>query len=185
MHWNIRRFTVAKVLGMAVGMSVCLVANNAQAEWTIEQPNAHPQYFAELEPHLTLGWFSPPGPGSGSGWGAGFLASFEIVDPGFIGGLNNTVAIAVGFDMLNYGYEGEGNALYAWIPVVMQWNFHIAKEWSVMGEPGIALRFQAHASDTVDPLILRLGARWHFAENMSLTMRIGYPTASVGLSFLL
>ena len=172
----------------ALGFSFCLsilgIASTVSAEPTIKQTDAHPQYFAELEPHLALGWFSPPGPGHGNGWGAGFQASFELVDPGFIKNLNNTVAIGVGLDWLNYGRGGD-HTRYVWVPVVMQWNFFISDDWSVFGEPGIALRMHNHGSDTVDPLILRLGARWHFNDAMSLTMRIGYPTASVGVSFFL
>jgi hypothetical protein len=38
--------------------------------------------------------------------------------------------------------------------------------------------------DGVDFFILHVGGRWHFKENMALTLRIGWPYFSAGVSFL-
>ena len=160
------------------------LASAASAQSTIEQPTEHPSYWMELEPHLGLGWINPPGSGSGNGFGLGLQASFVLVDPGFIPDLNNTVALGVAIDWLNYSREhGDSTTRYFWIPVVLQWNFYIGGGWSVFGEPGLAPRFMNHGSDSLD-FILRLGARWHFTKTTSLTLRVGYPTMSVGISML-
>ena len=185
MRRTIQIGSAAKAAGWTVGLAIGTFVSTAAAEHVIEQPRAHPQYFAELEPHLSIGWIGPPGDGRGNGYGGGVLASFELVDPGFIPDLNNTVAISVGFDLLNYGYGDKETVRYAWIPVVMQWNFFVASQWSVFGEPGLAIRVPSKGSSTLDPLIIRLGGRWHFTDNLAVTVRIGYPYATVGLSVLL
>jgi hypothetical protein len=86
-------------------------------------------------------------------------------------------------------FDGETNINDIWFPVVMQWNFFLSRNWSVFGEPGLALRFESHDGPDrglkVEPFQLYVGGRYHFSENVTLTMRLGYPTFSVGVSFLL
>jgi hypothetical protein len=36
----------------------------------------------------------------------------------------------------------------------------------------------------VHPIIMA-GGRYHFSENVALTMRVGYPSFSIGVSFFL
>ena len=73
----------------------------------------------------------------------------------------------------------------------MQWNFWLSRNWSVFGEVGPSVRFQQvddmpnENAIAFDPLSAFVGGRWHFAEYSSLTMRAGYPSFSVGVSFLL
>jgi hypothetical protein len=71
------------------------------------------------------------------------------------------------------------------LPVVMQWNFWLHPRWSVFGEPGVAFRVRRYRDNKFDPFILYGGGRFHFTDTITLTMRIGYPTFSVGVSFLL
>jgi hypothetical protein len=69
------------------------------------------------------------------------------------------------------------------IPVVMQWNFWLSRNWSVFGEPGGALRLR---NGRVDPEpVFYAGGRLHFTDTIALTLRVGHPSASVGVSFLL
>jgi hypothetical protein len=93
------------------------------------------------------------------------------------------------------------------VPVVMQWNFFLSTHWSVFGEPGLAIEYGTWGSDfcgtyvvngnriayncggapnhvTVDPIILFIGGRFHFSETAALTMRVGWPYFSIGVSFL-
>jgi hypothetical protein len=68
---------------------------------------------------------------------------------------------------------------------VMQWNFWLTTHWSVFGEPGIGFAPNAfRGRDVIHPAFY-LGGRYHFNEKISLTMRVGYPSFSVGASFLL
>ncbi|PIE05387.1 MAG: hypothetical protein CSA75_05010, partial [Sorangium cellulosum] len=150
----------------------------------------------EVEPHLVLGWVDPPGEVDGDGYGLGVRGTYEIVDPGFIAGLNNTVGVGVGVDWVNYKSDpcyrdngsvfcdGEDHQNYLWVPIVLQWNFYLHDQWSVFGEPGTALRLNGPDDGRIDPFVLYLGGRWHFSDAATLTMRVGYPAFSVGVSFL-
>jgi hypothetical protein len=64
----------------------------------------------------------------------------------------------------------------------MQWNFWLSENWSVFGEPGGLIDFD---KDKLKPKpAFYAGGRFHFSDDVTLTMRVGHPTASVGVSFL-
>jgi hypothetical protein len=194
------------VLVAAVGALVW--ARPASADTLlIDRPGVHPNYALELEPHVLLGFIDPPGFGHGSGIGVGVRGTIELVDNGFVRSINNTIGLGIGLDWVHYG-EGQGQCVRRnpardceawsnevavdnfWIPVVMQWNFWLSRNWSVFGEPGGALRYESNETDDDDDfhvewLQLYLGGRYHFSDSMALTMRLGYPTFSVGLSLLM
>jgi hypothetical protein len=181
----------------------------AAAQSTIRQPGNRVRYFFEAEPHFLLGPFDPPGVGADSGVGAGFRATLNILPSGFITPINDAVGIGFGLDWLHYESElgargrcdrfvpgpagtqvcveasGSGpDSNYFLLPVVMQWNFFLHRNWSVFGEPGAMLYFE---NDELgfSPVVFYAGGRWHFAERVTLTLRLGYPTFSLGASFLL
>jgi hypothetical protein len=169
----------------------------------IRNPGDHSRYSFEAEPHLLLGLFDPPGPADGTGLGLGFRGTVTLVDNGFVPTINNSVGIGFGADLVHYGggrqicvtdsgpshvtaCSNTDSVNELWIPVVMQWNFFLSRQWSVFGEPGLAMRYQSVPGVrnlSVDPQ-LYLGGRWHFSDQMTLTMRLGYPTFSVGVSFM-
>jgi len=93
------------------------------------------------------------------------------------------------------------------LPVVMQWNFFLSTHWSVFGEPGLAIVYNnwgscggyyvdsrnnrvlyecGNAPSRIDlnPFVLFVGGRYHFSETTALTMRIGWPYFSIGVSFM-
>ena len=97
----------------------------------------------------------------------------------------------------NNGDEVGCGASFFLFPIAMQWNFWLTPHWSVFGEPGLyfyhgsfddycgnnlkgcgyptrnGIDFSAHA-----------GGRFHFNDTVALTLRLGYPTLSFGVSFL-
>jgi hypothetical protein len=73
---------------------------------------------------------------------------------------------------------------YFYAPLVMQWSFWLHRRWSVFGEPGVALLVEQGDVDFA-PFVLYAGGRFHFSERVALTLRVGYPTFSLGISFLL
>ncbi len=181
---------LATLLGPALGLFGG--ATEARADSIIKNPDDHPKYSVELEPHLNVGFFGPGlfrlsglGKGKGRGrfgepaFGAGFRATPIIVDPGFIKKLNNTVGITFGIDMASCGDSCVNDVQIA-IPVGMQWNFYVAEQWSVFGEVGG--QFRTDFDQAWPDLMLQAGGRYHFDESLALTMRIGYPWFSVGLS---
>jgi hypothetical protein len=109
------------------------------------------------------------------GFGIGGRLSIPLMDPGFVKSINDSVGITFGLDVL---FPGNNAAID--IPVAMQWNFFVHSKWSVFGEPGLVLGTyrDAHLLPA-----LWAGARYHFNDHVALTMRIGYPTFSIGLSF--
>jgi hypothetical protein len=148
--------------------SLLLVTSGALADQsTIKVPGAHPDYSFEAEPHLLVAPFDDFRPG------VGFRGTIELVDNGFVSSINNTVGIGFGADWSRDHFR---------VPVVMQWNFWLSRNWSVFGEPGALIDFgdktRAHPA-------FYAGGRFHFSERVALTMRVGHPTASVGVSFLL
>jgi hypothetical protein len=166
-----------------------------------------PRYHLELEPHLAIGPGRGPGPDAGSGLGAGVRASIPVSPDGFIDGVNDSIAIGFGIDVLHYG--GATNGLfgecvrreagpagtsvctevvtpgapgtYLSIPVVMQWNFWFTEQWSAFLEPGIDLYF-GHRVTGLAPSI-SFGGRFRLNDAVALTLRIGAPTSSFGASF--
>jgi hypothetical protein len=200
------RFQRVAVLAAACSAMVC-VAERASADTVvIKRPGAHPHYAFEAEPHLLVGFIDPPGPAAGNGFGLGFRGTFEIVDNGFVSSINNTVGIGVGLDFVHYTRGKERCVRFGpndrcdelddeftvdniWIPVVMQWNFWLSRRWSVFGEPGAAVRFQSGEKEDgelhVELFQFAAGGRYHFMDTLTLTMRVGYPTFSIGASFLL
>jgi hypothetical protein len=187
----------------AAFLAVCLVAALAfvpqralAGDNTISRPGDHPSYSVEIEPHILFGWGEAYHAG---GYGLGGRFSIPIVHNGFVPAINNSVAISFGIDWLHYDwcwYNGSCAANYFDFPVALQWNFYVAQRWSVFGEPGIVLSFGSygdcglaanqcpgHPSGTGLEPALFIGGRYHINDKMSLTMRIGFPSFSFGLSF--
>jgi hypothetical protein len=147
---------------------------NAQERSVIGNPGNHPHYVVDAEPHGLLGF---GGPFYGDGFpGVGFRGTFTVVRDGFVRTINNSVGVGVGADF----FFGRGGSAVV-VPVVMQWNFWLSTHWSVFGEPGIGF---TSARDIVTP-IFAAGGRYNFTDRIALTMRAGYPSLSVGVSFFL
>lgn len=177
-------------------------ASDANAESIIKTPGDHPSYSVELEPHGILGWAHLY---RDVGFGVGARLSIPIVDNGFVSTINNSVAISFGLDWIRYSgcyyrddrFDYGCGASYFVLPAAMQWNFWLTTRWSVFGEPGLYLyhgvfddycergRFRdcSYPTRTSVDLAFYAGGRFHFSEKIALTMRLGYPTSSVGVSF--
>lgn len=176
----------------------------AHAQSTIKSPGDHPPDAFELEPHLLFSPFDAPDFPSNGGYGIGARGTIEIVPDGFIPSLNDSVGIGFGLDWLHYsGVQGRAfcrvrqyvngvnvcvettarGSNYLFVPVVMQWNFWLAKSWSAFGEPGLALTHWNDGGFGVEP-VFSVGGRYHFSDSVALTARLGYPAFSLGVSFL-
>ena len=190
----------------------------AYADDTIKRPGDHPKYTVELEPHGLVGWSAQ---WVGTGLGLGGRISINLTHDGFIKTINNSVAIGFGVDWVHYsgtgcyydprypgycyGYGYYGNADFFQFPIVMQWNFYVARRWSVFGEPGLYIYhgtwsapnapcngpglppcsyYGYYGNDTGVGPAFWAGGRFYFNDSVALTMRLGYPTLlSVGVSF--
>ncbi|MEN9581517.1 MAG: hypothetical protein RJA70_4526 [Pseudomonadota bacterium] len=182
------------VLCGATLLAAVTLASPARAD--IENPNDHPGYSVEVEPHLAADTTGD------DQMGLGLRLSFEILDPGFVPSASNTVALGVGFDYLFDGDDDYCNRARCFddrdtlhIPLVVQWNFWFSPYWSAFGEPGVAIQlrddekfgedFDGDNNLDVD-LALYLGGRFHFSERTALTLRVGSPVdLGLGFSFLM
>lgn len=183
-------------------------ARTAYAQSTIKQPDNHPHYAFELEPHLVVTPFDAPDFPADGGYGLGVRGTIPILQNGFIPKLNNSVGIGFGVDWVHYDLQpyrggcarfaptanhvpvcvdagGSGSsANYLYIPVVMQWNFWLHPRWSVFGEPGLAFSHHSGGGLGLSP-DFAAGGRFHVTEAIGLTLRLGYPATTLGVSFLL
>lgn len=181
-----------KVLALTAAASTLALATSAEARPVIKNPNDHPEYRAELEPHGTFIFWHGRYLNRSRGYrtfgnpefGAGFRASIEIVDPGFIPKINDTVAITFGIDMTNNGCRSCSRYDYiVWNPVGIQWNFFITDKFSAFADIGFMLRSWGFYADVHPDLFVMLGGRWHFNDKVAFTFRLGVPFVNVGVSF--
>lgn len=156
--------------------TILFAASTANADQSIiKNPNDHPDYRFEAEPHLLLGFGGPFRGGAAEG-GMGFRGTFILLDNGFIPKLNNSVGLSFGGDV----FFGRGTVV---VPFALQWNFWLTTHWSVFGEPGIAFAANAHPGRSAIHPTFAVGGRFHFNDKVALTFRLGYPAFSAGVSF--
>ena len=196
-----RRFRLIGAWPAALAALVAGVFHAAPAaadRGVIKHPGQHPKYSFDAEPHLAFGFFDL-GP-SENGLGVGFRGTIPIVDNGFVSTINNSVGIGFGIDWVHYDDDGcfrrRGDVFcyddyefdVLWMPVVMQWNFWLSQNWSVFGEPGLAVEIhdEDYFDDDIDiEPVMYIGGRFLMSDDIALVMRLGSPTFSIGVSFLL
>jgi hypothetical protein len=189
-------------------LALLLFSTAASAQ--IKRPGAHVNYSAEIEPQGVIQW---DGPGNDEGIGLGFRASIPLFHNGPISKINNNMAIGFGFHwayfddacrnwngVIYVGVDCSGSEL--WFPVVLQWNFYLTPSIAVFGEPGFAIRHSRWSGrcrnfdndvfidcDDTDTdflnFVMYAGAKFFVSRSVAVTVRLGYPTVSVGASFFL
>jgi hypothetical protein len=86
------------------------------------------------------------------------------------------------------------------VPVALQWNFWLTDIISVFGEPGLAVQYNRwdglcyYANNWRDchdddfdflPVTFWAGGRFLFGDTVGMTVRLGYPSVTIGATFLL
>jgi hypothetical protein len=181
------RVCLASTLVVAASIAI---AGPAFAQTVIKRPRHHQDYTVELEPHLDVGFLHYRGLGlegkdaklGTAEFGGGFRATIKFLDPGFLTKLNDTVGISFGVDLT--GCPSCDPEVHFYVPVALQWNFYIFRDFSVFGEPGLALRVGGSRADVYPDFVAMIGGRYHFANRTTFTFRVGYPFVSAGVSFL-
>jgi hypothetical protein len=154
-------------------------------------PSAYP---IEIEPHFAFG---TGGVYTDSGFGAGLRVSIPIV-PDLLHTVPDNLAITFGGDMLHYSdcyYGSYCGANYLLLPVGAQWNVFVARRVSLFAEAGVYVYkgfFNecgpgagcAPPSDFGLGPMVAVGVRVHIGDNVSFNARLGYPTFTLGVSFL-
>jgi hypothetical protein len=155
-----------------------------------------PLYPIEIEPHFAFGAENVYG---ATGLGAGLRLSIPLIT-GHLGRIPDNLAIGFGGDFLHYDncyYRNDCGANYLMLPAVAQWNVFVARRVSLFGEaglfvykgffdgcgPGDGPGCSAPSDFGVLPTVA-IGARIHIGDNVSFVARLGYPTMTLGVSFL-
>ena len=160
-------------LGIGFASLVGLVNQTAHAESNIiKDPDRHPHYVFEAEPHFLLAPIDAGKPAAG----VGFRGTVVLAQDGFIDRINDSVGLGFGVD-----YTRDNT----WIPVVMQWNFWLSEHWSVFGEPGLAFKSEDRGRASRADFTIYGGGRLRLTDRVTLTLRIGHPALAAGFSFLL
>jgi hypothetical protein len=197
-----------------VALAACLFcASSAHAQ--ITQPGKHASYTAEIEPHLVLQWSDEPwwdDDGIGVGLRASLPVvqngPITTIDNSLAIGFGLDWAH---FDDACWGpgprprapFDDDCSAEDFWIPVVVQWNFFFSELISAFPELGLGIQHtrwegdwcgggrdlyrcgDGDSSDTDAELVLWLGVRFHLADALAITLRLGIPSLLLGVSFFL
>lgn len=194
---NRRIATLMSAMGIVGALALIPASASAQQvvverTYVAEERNVYP---LEVEPHFAFGADNVYG---NAGYGAGVRIGIPFAY-GHLGRVPQNLAIDFGADLLHYEncYYGQHcQANYFIAPVALQWNVFVARPVSVFGEAGVfvykgwfdACRPGEAGCDAPPDLgllpTLALGARIHLARDVSLTARLGYPTSTIGVSFL-
>lgn len=187
----------------ALRLSWLLAAPLTAMIWTtgagaqIDRPGAHPKYSVELEPHGLVQWDVHP---ADEGFGAGLRLSIPVIPNGPVTTINNSLAVAFGFDWAHSPDDCEGDfdchADNFELPVVAQWNFFFSDSISLLAELGLDIRYETWGNEAIRPYHhdnddieaypqFLLGVRFTVGKNITVPIRIGWPYLSVGVSFLL
>lgn len=195
---NRARSAVAFALAAAMSISVFSVPGVANAETFRRRSTegaAAAAYPLELDAHFAFG---PQNVYGNAGVGGGLRLSVPLVD-GSLGSVPQNLALSVGGDLLHYEncyFSRRCGANYLMVPVAAQWNLFVARRVSLFGEGGVFVYKgffdgcapgEAGCSAPSDFGILptlAIGGRVHIGDNAALVARLGYPTITLGVSFL-
>jgi hypothetical protein len=196
-HRSVRRLLLAGLAATSFALSRAALAQ-APGETTTpaprdDEPSAYP---VEIEPHFSFGAGDIY---AAAGVGAGLRVSIPVVYS-LLRNVPDNLAISFGGDVLNYSdcyYGNDCGANYLMLPAAAQWNVFVARRVSLLAEGGLFVYkgfFNGCApgdgpgcsppSDFGVLPTIAVGARVHLSDNASFVARIGYPTFTLGVSFL-
>jgi hypothetical protein len=186
----------------------------ATATAQVRTKNKLPPYSVEVEPHLVLQLFNEPAHAD-EGFGPGVRLSIPIIEQGPIRTIDNNMALGFGFDLTFFddchdrywydrywGWAENCEATDWWFPVVWQWNFVFTPVVSVLAEAGLAIDHERISwegpcapnspelcdyddTDTHLRVVVAGGGRFMVADTVGITLRLGTPYISAGVSLLL
>jgi hypothetical protein len=170
-------------------------AARAQGEVYMERLREPTAYPVEIEPHLTFGAENVYG---NTGFGGGLRVGVPFA-VGHLGRAPQNLALSFGGDVVHYDncyYGPYCSANYLMVPAALQWNIGALRPLSIFVEGGAFLYkgwfdecgpgdvgCSAPSDFGVLPT-LALGGRVHVGRDVALTLRLGYPTTTFGVSFL-
>lgn len=172
---------------------------------TAKDPNGprsrwHPRYAAEIELHATIAAFDR----FFVGMGGGARVTIPVWDHTPFKGIDDDLGVGIGLDVIRYAAYKPADpaeptlrvAAY-YVPIYLQWNVWLGARASMFLEPTLVWR----TADYIDSCTTvpsnkpcakesrflptgALGLRFRIADHVSGTLRVGWPMASIGASWL-
>lgn len=190
----------SKLLWLAAAFAALTALSTPQAAHAqsghvdINRPFSGQRPF-QLDIHAGFTWW-------GWGFASGARFGIPIVQNGFIPSLNNAVYINFGIDAYYLrwwggpGGCGPGNNCYGFglgFPVTLHWEFYFNDNWSAFVELGAQLfispwvfnggDFGIYGDEAGLWFVGAVGGSFHVNEWFLLTLRVGTPYVSFGLTF--
>ena len=198
---HLRNATRSPLFAVPCAAAVLLaVASPAAAQERVEREGRFERddgfqrirYPVEIEPHFTFGAENVYG---ASGVGGGLRVSIPFL-ASHIGRFPENLAVTFGGDIVHYddcwsGGYCAGN--YLMLPVAAQWNILFTRNFSMLFELGAYVYkgwYESCGPGCNGPSeggilpVAAVGGRIHLHDNVALVIRAGYPTSTVGVSFL-
>jgi hypothetical protein len=197
MRW-LRTLLVTLCLGLsasALGATLPPQAlSTARADHDIDTPFTGTRPL-QLDLHAGFTWY-------GLGFAGGARFGIPILQNGFIPSLDNAVYLNFGVDAYAIDWSGcrsrigtGCNREYGFalgFPITLHWEFYFTDNWSAFAELGfqIFLPPSLFYGDYWDPgdhigmwVIAAAGGSYHFSEAIAITLRLGNPYFSFGVTF--
>ncbi len=149
----------------------------------------------QLDFHGGFTWY-------GLGFAGGARFGIPLVQNGFVPSIDNAVYLNFGVDVYAIDWDGcrgaggcGGAREYGFamgFPVALHWEFYFNDSWSAFGElgfqiflpPSLFYRNQWDPGDHIGAWIIgAAGGSYHFSEAVALTLRVGNPYISFGVTF--
>jgi hypothetical protein len=162
-----------------------------------DRANWHPRYGAEIEAHMTVAAFDQFFVGLGSG----VRVNVPIFRP--FKGFDNDLGVGFGLDVVRYGaykpldpIEPTLRLAAYYVPLYAQWNVWLGSRASLFLEPTLLYRYAEFIDSCTLPQnktcapttrftpTASVGVRFRIVDKVSGTVRVGWPMATLGASWL-
>lgn len=195
------RFPVSLLVAAAVFVPSAL-AHAADAPAPEEGPRSrwHPRYGAELEVHGSIAAFDK----FFVGMGAGARVTVPVWSHTPFKGFDNDLGVGIGLDVIRYAAYRPADPLDPslrltayYVPLYVQWNVWLGSRASLFVEPTLLYRYaefidSCSAAPPSKPCTdttrfvptASAGLRFRIVDKVSGTIRVGWPVASIGASWL-
>ena len=176
---------------LALATITAAAPSHAQAQSVdISRPHTGSRPF-QLDVHAGLAWW-------GFGVASGVRFGIPLVENGFVTSINNAVYLNFGADFYFIRHRRSGGIEEYdpgfGIPVALHWEFYFNETWSAFAELGVNVWFHPaffRGRDFFDNdyggawFLAAIGGRLHINNVIALTVRVGSPYASFGITFLI
>jgi hypothetical protein len=187
--------STAWLLALSLAVASLAPVAPAHADHRIDQPFTGTRPL-QLEFHGGLAWY-------GFGFAGGARFGIPLLHNGFIPSLNNAVYLNFGVDF--YFVDDAGRCFDTFcearryrfamgLPVALHWEFYFNDTWSAFAELGVQVYLppslwnggdfgpREHAGQWV---IAAVGGSLHLGDTVALTLRVGNPYISFGVTLKL